>query len=491
MARKMGSVAPIFGYLLEIRSHVFQWQRLGDILASAREAIRTAAIFVGLMSPAGNLALALPVALVFALPIEAHAYTPTPSATGPGEVAPPAGSPPIGQITGSHDTVGLSVAAASAMVARGRYLTAAGDCISCHTRPGGAPFSGGRPFTTPFGTIYSSNITPDLPTGIGNWTRADLRLAMHEGIAPGGKRLFPAFPYPSFTKISDEDVDAIFAYLRTITPQRYVPPPNSFLLRQRWAMRFWNELFFTAGRFSPNPGQSSTWNRGAYLVGGLGHCGACHTPRNSFMAEIPNEAYTGGTFQDSVAPGKIRRWSSANLTSSKEGLAAWSLNQLARYLHTGFSLRAGTFGPMNEVIVNSLQHLSNDDIHAIATYLKSLPARQLPGADVPVSEMTAGKRIYRNRCEDCHQASGRGGMFEAPPLAGSAVVQATDPASLINIILYGPDQPKGISFGSWETMEPYDRVLTDAEVAAVSNYVRGSWGNRAGMVTPAAVAKQR
>src|SRR6185312_6684011 len=313
----------------------------------------------------------------------------------------------------------------------------------------------------------------------------------HEGIAPGGRRLFPAFPYTSFTKVSDADVAALYAYLRTLPPVRYSPPTNSLLLRQRWGMRFWNALFFTPGRYQPDTRQSAEWNRGAYLVGGLGHCGACHTPRNVFMAEISDKAYAGGTLNEKVPGGQVRVWSAVNLTSSKTGLAAWPVNDLAKYLKSGFSLRAGIFGPMNDVVVNSLRNLSDADVHAMAVYLKSLPPLGADEATVSDAAVQRGAKIYSDRCEECHMTSGRGGMFSSPPLSGSAVVQAPDPSSLINIILYGPDPPQDISFGGWETMKPYKDVLSDAQVAAVSNYVRGSWKNRGSAVTPAQVARQR
>jgi len=353
------------------------------------------------------------------------------------------------------------------------------------------PFGGGVRFETPFGTLYSSNITPDIATGIGAWKADDLRRAMHEGIAAGGYRLFPAFPYPSFTKMTDADIDAIYAYLHTLQAVRYTPPSSSFIFTQRWAMAPWNALFFTEERFTPNTAQSGEWNRGAYLVQVLGHCGACHTPRNLFMAETAEKAYDGGLLLDQVAQGKIRRWSAVNLTSAKNGLGAWSVNDLAKYLQTGFSARGGTFGPMNEVIVNSLNKLTAEDVRAMAVYLKSLPAQEYRGDGVTPQQAHAGEAIYRARCEKCHSASGRGGMFSGPPLAGSAVVQAADPASLINIILYGPETPKDVAFGAWETMQSYAEVMDDSQIAAVSNYVRGSWGNRAAAVNPADVTQQR
>jgi mono/diheme cytochrome c family protein len=353
------------------------------------------------------------------------------------------------------------------------------------------PFSGGVRFETPFGTLYSSNITPDSATGIGTWTAGDLRRAMHEGVAAGGYHLYPAFPYTAFAKVTDADVDAIYAYLRTLKGVRYTPPSSSLIFTQRWGMALWNTWFFAKGAFTPDPAQSAEWNRGAYLVEGLGHCSACHTPRNLFMAEIGAKAYAGGVLRDRVAPGKIRQWSAVNLTSAKNGLGAWSVGELTKYFQSGFSARGGTFGPMNEVIVNSLKKLTAEDARAMAVYLKSLPPQEYHGDGVTPQQADAGEAVYKRRCEKCHSSSGRGGMFSGPPLAGSAVVQAEDPASLINIILYGPETPKEVTFGAWETMQPYSEVLDDSQVAAVSNYVRGSWGNRAGQVKPADSARQR
>ncbi len=202
-------------------------------------------------------------------------------------------------------------------------------------------------------------------------------------------------------------------------------------------MVFWDLMFFRSGRFQRDAKQSEEWNRGAYLVEGLGHCGACHSPRNLFLAEEASRVYSGGTFEEKVAGGQIRRWSAVNLTSSKTGLGAWSVDDLARYLGSGFCLRAGVFGPMNDVVDNSLRDLSVEDVHAMAVYLKSLPPEESSEAAVVEAAAKAGARLYSDHCQECHMSSGRGGIFSAPPLSASAVVQADDPASLINVILYG------------------------------------------------------
>jgi len=384
-----------------------------------------------------------------------------------------------------------AAAAAAADAERGRYLATAGNCIACHTRAGGEPFAGGRAFDTPFGTLYSSNITPDAKTGIGRWSAADLRRAMHEGIAADGSRLFPAFPYASYTKVTDADVDHIHAYLRTLKPVRYTPPENSVLFSMRWALPVWNKLYLTPGRFEPDPKQSATWNRGAYLVEGLGHCGACHTPRNAQMAELPDRAFEGGVIRGEVATGQVRDWFAVNITNAKHGLASWSEADLVRYFRTGVSARGGTLGPMDEVVHHSLRHLTDDDLQAMAVYLKSRPGPAYAGPTVPPETARAGAASYEEHCEECHGPSGRGGFFTGPPLAGSAVVQGEHPATLVNAILYGSTVTREGVPNAWEKMSAYADVLDDAEVADLANFLRGSWGNRAAPVTPDDVRRQR
>jgi len=382
-------------------------------------------------------------------------------------------------------------ASAAADAERGRYLALAGNCGACHTRAGGEPFAGGLAFDTPFGTIYSSNITPDPKTGIGRWTAADLRRAMHEGIAADGSRLFPAFPYASFTKVTDADVDDIHAWLRTLKPVRYVPPDNSILFSMRWALAAWNKLYLEPGRFVPDPKKPAEWNRGAYLVEGLGHCGACHTPRNAQMAEIRERALQGGVIPGAVAPGKLRDWSAVNLTNAKHGLAAWTEADLVRYFRTGVSPRGSTLGPMHEVVTHSLRHLDEADLRAIAIYLKSVAGPAYAGATVSVEQARPGAATYAERCEECHGPSGRGGFFTGPALAGSAIVQGENPATLINAILYGSTITREAGASNWEPMSAYADTLDDAEVAALANFLRGSWGNRAAPVTPEDVRRQR
>jgi mono/diheme cytochrome c family protein len=385
----------------------------------------------------------------------------------------------------------------AAQVSRGAYLVLAANCISCHTASGGRAYAGGKAFETGFrflGKIYSSNITPDRQTGIGAWSEADFVRAMREGIAPGGRHLFPAFPYTAFSKLASADIEDIFAYLRTVTPVRAEVPAPSLWFRQRWAMSLWNTLYFTAGALTPKADQSAQWNRGYYLVEALGHCGACHTPRNVLLAERVDSEFTGGVMVGEVEPGQNRSWSAPNLTGAQSGLAKWSLEDLEKYLKAGFSRRAGALGPMNEVIANSLRYLSESDIAAIAVYLKSLPARG-EGAQQTLSaaQLASGQGVYEKYCDECHLSSGRGGFRKAPPVAGSPVVQAGSAASLVNVILFGATPAPGLpaSLDVWESMRGFRDKLTDSEVSDLANFLRSSWDNRGDSVSAKFVAEQR
>jgi mono/diheme cytochrome c family protein len=400
------------------------------------------------------------------------------------------------------------------LIEQGRYLAGAADCISCHTRANGESFSGGRPLYTPFGVIYSANITTDRATGIGAWSEAQVERALRAGIAADGTHLYPAFPYTAYTKVSDQDAHAIYAYLRSLKPVRYTPPRNrmSFPFTVRGLLAAWNLMFFKAGRYQPDAGRPAEWNRGAYLVQGLGHCGACHSPRNFLGGERDTAALTGGAYLDDIADevvddkitpmeeSTVRTWSAANLTTAPDGLAAWSLDAIAAYLKTGHSARAAAFGPMSEVVGNSTRDLTDADRRAIAVYLKSLaPATQgTPDTPNPAA-MKAGEIVYTTRCGDCHLPTGLGmprsanadASKTAPPLAGNAAVQAPNPATLINVILYGAHEGAQ-SEGSWPKMSGFELSvgLDDEQIAALCTYVRSSWGNHAGAVDASMVAKQ-
>lgn len=401
------------------------------------------------------------------------------------------------------------------IIGKGKYLATAGDCIACHTRPGGELFAGGVAFKTDFGTIYSANITPSATTGVGKWTKEQFARAMRQGISADGSHLYPAFPYTAYTKVSDEDIEAIFEYLKTLTPVDYTPPKNQmpFPFNQRQLMMFWNKMFLKEGAFKPDGSKSTDWNRGAYLVEGLSHCGACHTPRNLIGGEIADRALSGGVYQDNIVDAvhgseivpiddeMVRKWSTSNLTSSPRGLGAWSMDEIAAYLKTGHNARAGAFGPMAEVIKYSTQYLTDEDVHAMAVYLKSLPPIEQPiTKPVSAEQMKQGEIAYSARCVSCHQPTGLGTpprpdadrAHISPPLVGNTVVQAEDPATLINVILYGAHEIVQKE-NAWPKMPglELDFGLDDNKIALIASYVRNSWGNKGNAVDPKDVTKQR
>jgi mono/diheme cytochrome c family protein len=409
-----------------------------------------------------------------------------------------------------------TAAPGDALIEKGKYLATAGDCISCHTRPGGDEFAGGLPLKTPFGTIYTANITPDKDTGIGGWTEDQLKQAMRKGVADDGDHLYPAFPYTAYTKVTDDDIHAIYAYLKSLKPVNYNPPANemSFPYSQRWLLGFWNQLFLTEGAYKPDASQSEEWNRGAYLVQGLGHCGACHTPRNQLGGERASQALTGGVYNDAIVDSvheneivkqdnMVRPWSAVNLTASPQGLGAWSVEEIAAYLKTGHNARAGAYGPMAQVVSNSTSKLTDADTHAMAVYLKSLPpaAQDIDRTATP-DQMQKGEIAFTVRCGDCHLPTGLGSPKTAdadptkvsPPLVGNAVVLAHDPATLINTILYGAHEDV-LNDQAWPKMPGFELDfglgMDDEQVAALATYVRNSWGNKGPAVDPKDVAKQR
>ncbi|MGX7877453.1 c-type cytochrome [Mesorhizobium sp. ORM6] len=360
----------------------------------------------------------------------------------------------------------------------GRQLVAAGDCVACHTAEGGRPFAGDRPIETPFGIIYSANITPDAETGIGAWSDEQFYRAMHEGIAANGTRLYPAFPYPWFTKVTREDVDDIRAYLRTLEPVRSTPRPNEFPwpLNHRIAMAGWNGLFFTPGEFKRDKNQSTEWNRGAYLVEGLAHCGACHTPKDVFGADKDSQRYQGS---------EIQNWFAPNLTGEQRtGLGTWSEQDIVSFLKTGRNERTTAYGPMAEVVKDSTSRMTDADLKAIASYLKSLPPSSVDAPATPNRDvMKQGQNIYLDQCSACHQLGGDGAKNMFPSLKGSAAVQSREPLSVVRLILNGghaasvPGSPKLLS------MPSFGWKLSDDQIAAVATFVRNAWGNRADPVS--------
>ena len=381
-------------------------------------------------------------------------------------------------------------------IERGRYLALAGNCASCHTAGSDGFMAGGVAFETPFGRIYSTNITPDAITGIGNWTVQQFFASMRHGVRPDGEHLYPVFPYTAFTKVSDEDIVALFAYLKSIPAIAQEAPQNelSFPFNQRFLMSVWKAMFFDAGAYKEDDAESAEWNRGAYIVKALAHCGACHSPRNLLGAERSDMAMAGGVYTDKVPSGNLRPWSAPNLTSAPSGLGLWPHEDVAAYLNTGINSRVATFGPMNEVILNSSRHLSDADVDAMAVYLKSLPAKQANSKATASNKVLGmGRTLYNLHCGTCHLPTGLGDVESAPRLAGgSLVVQASNPASLINVILDGPEMPDPALATRWrKPMEDFRYLLDDQEIAALASYLRNTWGNTGGEVTANQVAEQR
>ena len=372
-------------------------------------------------------------------------------------------------------------------IARGKALTVAADCAGCHTADPSKPFAGGKRIDTPFGGIYSPNLTPDRETGLGASSDEEFYRALHDGVARDGSRYYPAFPYPNFTKITRDDVLAIRAYLATLTPFRNIKPPPELRwpLNYRVVMRGWDLLFFRPGTFEVNPNKSEEWNRGAYLVEGAAHCGGCHTPKNMFGADKRGQPYGGGRVQGWFAP----RLDSAD----RGGLKSWSADDIVEYLQSGRNGRSHAGKLMAEVVVNSTSKMSDADVRAIAVYLKDLPAGTPEPAVTPPpqAEMAAGAAVYARACIACHEADGSGAPRIYPPLPGNANLQSDDPSSTLRIILDGAQTvttPRAPNTGS---MPAYARELSDQQIADVANYIRNSWGNAAPLVTPAQVAKAR
>jgi mono/diheme cytochrome c family protein len=361
------------------------------------------------------------------------------------------------------------------LVAKGQYIVAAGDCQGCHTVAGGQPFAGGRPIATPFGTVLSANITP---AGIGGWTADQFYRAMHEGIGAGGGHLYPAFPYNYYTKVTRADSDAAFAYLKTLKPVENHLKRNqlNFPFNIRFLMTFWNWLFLKKGPFVPDPSKSEVWNRGAYLVQGLGHCGACHTPTNFMGAPKMRQAYEGGRFG---------LWFAPDLTPNRRtGLGGWSRPELLEFLKTGRNVHTNVQGEMGEVVQYSTSQLTDADLNAIATYLADQPAS--PAQNPPAPEpavMRQGEAIFQDSCAACHRMNGQGTPRFFPPLPGSANLQQRDPRTMIHIVLTGSRTSPTDAKPTPLSMPSYAWKLSDDQIAAVLTYARNSWGNRAGAVS--------
>jgi mono/diheme cytochrome c family protein len=375
-----------------------------------------------------------------------------------------------------------------AEIARGKALVTAGDCIACHTAPGGKPFAGGLALQTPFGAIMTPNITPDTATGIGSWSADDFARAMHEGKRPGGTRLYPAFPYTYYTKVTRSDVDAIYTYLRSLEPasntvnRSTLPFPFSI----RTTMAVWNGMFFTPGEFKADPAKSQEFNRGAYLVEGLGHCGACHTPLNALGSNKADRTLQGG---------QIDNWTVPNITNDAQaGLGKWSVEEIVQYLKNGQARGVIASGPMKDVVENSTAKMPDADLKAMAVYLKERGAAGSP-APSPVAasdgRMKVGEAIFVDTCAACHVRTGEGIAHLFPKLAGATIAAQDDPASLIHIVITGGQGAATDKHPTAPAMPSFGYRLSDEQIAAVVTYVRNSWGNAASPVTADAVKAVR
>jgi mono/diheme cytochrome c family protein len=373
----------------------------------------------------------------------------------------------------------MRIDAAPSEAERGEMLAVIGDCAGCHTADPAQPFAGGKRIETPFGAIFTPNLTPDRGTGIGAWSDEEFRRALREGIAPNGSRYYPAFPYPHFTKLTRDDISAIHAYLATLPAvANKVPPPElRFPFNYRPLMRLWDAAFLRPGVLIPDQAKGAEWNRGRYLVEGLGHCGGCHTPKNWLGAEKRDAPLAGG---------KVGGWFAPRLDgAARSGLKDWSADDIAEYLSSGRNAKSHADGPMAEVIVNATSKMTDADVRAIAVYLKSLPAGPQDALSAPPSDasMIAGQTIYARACISCHEADGMGAPRIYPPLPGNALLQAQDPSSTLRVILDGAQTlttPRAPNTGS---MPPYAHQLSDQQVADVANYIRNAWGNAAPPVT--------
>ena len=372
------------------------------------------------------------------------------------------------------------------LITRGDYLARAGDCIACHTAPEGKLFAGGRAMPTPFGTLYTTNITPDPTTGIGNWSADDFYKTMHEGRLPDGGLLYPAMPFASYTKVTRADSDAIFAYLRSIPAAKQADRQHDlgFPYNNRSLILGWRTLFFTEGEYQPDASKSEEWNRGAYLVEGLGHCGMCHTAINALGGSSESKAFEGGLIP-------MQNWYAPSLTSNREaGLGDWSIAEISDLLHTGVSQRGVVYGPMAEVVYNSLQYLNAEDIKAMSVYLKSLGQGSPPEpatSPLPTAEssllLAFGRTVYDAQCASCHGSTGKGYPPHYPPLAGNPSIAMPSAVNPIRMVLNGGFPPGTAGNPMPYGMPPFAQSLSDDEIAAVVTYIRTSWSNRGSAVS--------
>lgn len=418
------------------------------------------------------------------------------------------------------------------LIVRGKYLARAGDCIGCHTRPDGLPFAGGLPLQTPFGTIVSTNITPDKTSGIGNYTLNNFDQALRHGLDEEGGNLYPAMPYANYARLTDDDLAALFAYFMQAVPpatQENARTNLSWPFSMKWLVKGWNWLYLPTKPYAPDSAQTAEWNRGAYLVQGLGHCGACHTPRSlaggeKASTEKGGDAYLSGALIDGWYAQPLRTNRNVNVAGNKTsassvdtkplpGLGQWSSTDITEFLKTGRSQHTAAFGPMTSVVSNSTQHMTAEDLAAMAIYLKSIgtdshaankgvaeliaPAVTTANVDGTAAALRAGDvsargaMTYVNNCGACHRSDGRGAVRTFPSLAQNSAVAAEDATSLIRIVLQGSAMPHTEQAPSALAMPGFDWRLSDDNVADVLSFVRASWGNQATPIAAASVAKVR
>ena len=384
-----------------------------------------------------------------------------------------------------------------ALVSRGEYVARLSDCVACHSLAGKAPFAGGLEMATPLGSIHATNITPDRDTGIGAYSLADFDRAVRHGVAPGGRRLYPAMPYPSYAKLSDDDIRALYAFfMHGVQPakQPNIPSAIPFPLNLRWPIALWNGVFAPTATYAAKPNQDALWNRGAYIVQGPGHCGSCHTPHGlAFNEKALDES--GAPF---LAGALLDGWYAPSLRQDHNtGLGRWSEPEIVQFLKTGRNQHAVVYGSMTEAFNNSTQFMGDDDLAAIARYLKSLPGD--PQRDgTPWQYATAdtrpdipGAHTYATRCASCHGLDGKGQPDWMPPLAGATSALARESASAINITLNGSQRIVAAGVPDAYRMPAFREQLSDAEIAQVLTYVRSTWGNHGEAIDAKAVGTLR
>ena len=378
---------------------------------------------------------------------------------------------------------------------RGAYLARVGNCMGCHTTRGGKPYAGGRKMRTPFGVFVTPNITPDDDTGIGQWDKEDFWQAMHHGKSKDGRYLYPVFPYIEYTKVTRQDSDMIFAYMHSLSPVAQNNPPHKIdpPYDNQWLLRLWRTWYFTEGVYEPDSSKSEEWNRGAYLVQGLGHCSACHTSRNVWGASQDGEL-AGGEIMGTY-------WYAPSLISPLEaGMGDWPVEDIVELLSTGITSHAVTSGSMATIVRQSLQHLSADDMRAMAVYLQSISEKEIdvkktkkvPAMPEAVRQyLSKGELIYEKHCQDCHGVSGQGVPNIYPPLAGNRSVTMASSLNTIRSVLYGGYPPSTTGNLRPYGMPPYQHIIYDIEIAQVVSYIRNAWGNIGSLVSPFDVDQSR